>query len=915
MIDFDHKQLPVSRLENQHRLLKSGYLLALGLSGLLALASLGLLIAQIDSQGRYARMIDYRETQRVLTLRAALFSLLLAPEPDALRRQQYHRTIVDSFAEVERLQQLLAGSAPDDRANLNLDRQLRWFANSERAALAQSGQPVALAGERPAAADLLLAVPTTLRDAFDDAIESERAASLRQTHSYQGLATGAVCVLLLTLLAEARWIFHPLVAGIRRETEALAESRQRLGAVLATVGEAIIVADAENVIRRANPEAARVWGYPPDDLVGRKLNALVLAGRELAPEAWRAMFSAPGRHETVGTRQDGAPFGLELSLTSTCLHAAAERTPELAPDALFFTLCARDITERLEAARQLANARDAALDAARAKGAFVANMSHEIRGPLDVMRANAGTLEKSALTAEQRGAVESIQRQGEALRAVLDGLLDFSNIESGKLVLEMADFDLRQLVESAAEVLAGRAVQKQLELIAFVAPDVPTALRGDAARLRQVLLNLLGNAIKFTQHGEVAVEVTLEAEEESEAVLCFSVRDSGPGIKPEDRPRLFHAFEPEEEITGSPAGGRGLGLLICRQLVERMDGSIDVDSVPGSGSAFWFTARLQKQTAIPASARAEEVHIARLRDVRVLVVDDNATCRSHVSARLEAWGMLPATAASGGEALAQLREQALAGEPFDIALLDLNLGSMDGFTLAWAIHSQPMLASTRLVLVTALGLENDQVADRQVGIRASVSKPLKHTALLQTLAKVMADDEPPVRTADLARLRAQQPVRTNRIMMVDAPLRTGGRRILLADDNPINRKMALRQLANLGFPADAVTNGREALAALRAQPYGLVFLDVHMPVMDGYETARSIRRLLQGKNDDHLALIAMTANRTNGDRQRCLDAGMDDYLPKPVRQEELGRMLTRWNVAARYTPDDAAAGSFASETV
>ena len=749
-------------------------------------------------------------------------------------------------------------------------------------------------------------MPSTLRDTFDDAIESQRSASVRATHLYQGCATGAVCLLLLTLVAEARWIFHPLVVGVRQEARALTESRQRLGAVLDTVGEAILVADAENVVQLVNAQAARVWGYRPAELIGLKLNTLVLAGRELAPAAWREMFAGEDRVQTVGTRQNGEPFGLELSLTSTSLDAEAEEgAPDQTPEDLFYTISARDVTERLETERQLAHARDTALDAARAKGAFVANMSHEIRAPLEGIRDGAARLARGPLSPEQREQLESIVRHGQSLDAVIEDLLDFSNIESGKLALEHNDFDLRQLVEGAADLVAGRAVQKQLELLAFVAPNVPTAIRGDAGRLRQILLNLLSNALKFTSHGEVILEVSLEAEEQSHVVLRFSVRDTGIGIAGHERPRLFHAFAQGQEFTAPEDGGRGFGLTICRQLVDRMNGHIDVESVPGHGSTFWFTARLEKQP-VPLAARGPEYSlearlVESLQGVRILVVDDNATCRHLLGARLSAWGMLPAVAESGGAALTLLRDQALAGEPFDVAMLDLNLGSMDGFTLAWAIHSQPMLARTRLVLVTALGLENDGTADRGVGILGSVSKPLKHGAVLQVLAKVVTESDPAA-SAVLPGRRIGPPVRTARIKALEAPIRTGGQRVLLADDNPINRKMALRQLANLGFRADAVTNGREALSALRAQPYGVVILDLHMPVMDGYETATTIRRLLRDQRDDHLALIAMTANRSTGDRERCLDAGMDDYLSKPVRQEELGRMLARWNAFTPQAP-------------
>jgi two-component system sensor histidine kinase/response regulator len=907
---FARKPLRRSDLYDHGHRLTRGYRLALGMIGWLALTSLGLLIAQIDSQGRYARMIEQRETQRLLTLHAALFSMLLGPEMDPIRRDQYRRTILDALREIERLQQLFPAQTADDPAAAMLAGQLRWFAGRERGLLL-----TAWAVPGPDLSSFLAAVPGDLRHSFDAAIESQRAASQRQSHLYQGLATGAVCVLLLMLVAEARWIFAPLVLTIRRETCALAESRQRLGAVFDTVSEAIIVADAHNIVQSANSAAAGVWGYEPEDLIGRTLNSLVLAGRDLDAAAWRAMFPETGRLQTVGTRRGGEPFGLELSLTSTLLPDPPDRSPGQAPGHLVFTMSARDITERLETERELAAARDTALDAARSKGALVANMNHEVCGPLNILRETLDQLAGTPLSGEQRGLLEEIVAQGNVLHAVVDDLLDLSWIESGRLTLEIADLDLRQLVEGAADLVAGRAVQKQVELLAFIAPDVPTALCGDGARLRQVLLNLLGNALTFTRHGEVVVEVNLEAAAQEEVTLRFSVRDTGTGIAPADRPRLFRAFGQIDDFSRASSGGRGLGLTICRQLVERMGGGIDCESTLGMGSTFWFTVPLQKQTpalvnTATGSRKAENALIASLRDVHVLVVDHNATCRKLLSARLAAWGMIPAAAESGGAALAQLREQALAGTPFDIAMLDLNLGSMDGFTLAWAIHSQPLLAHTRLVLVTALGLEKDSLADQQVGILGSVSKPLKHDAILHVLAKVFAGEDR--RSEKAPRGQSETPlVRTPRFFLADGPLRAGGQRILLADDNPINRKMTLRQLTNLGFPADAVANGREVLAALRAQPYGLVILDLHMPVLDGYDTARTIRRLLETQGSDHLALVAMTANRTNGDRQRCLEAGMDDYLSKPVRQEDLGHMLTRWNGAGRPPLAAAAPARFA----
>ncbi len=859
----------MSELNNRVRYGARNGAITLAVIAALSLASFALLLGEVDSQGRYARMIDEREQELSLVHRAALLARGIAVEspPNALRP-----SLDDSIREIDRLQRVLATETPGETPGL--DRELVWFLARTRSWLAHP-DPRALGAADPELAVILDGDAHALPDAFAEAIGFLRRTSLQSTRAFQAAGASVLAVLLLTLGINAKWILFPLERAIREETRALMESRQRMDAVLRTVGEAIILADPENVILAANPEAARVWGYAPEELPGLKLNALVLPGQELAPPAWREMFPLDRRVETAGIRKGGEPFGLEMLLNRTQIQSSGESQ--------FFTLSARDITERLEAARQLAKARDAALEAARGKGAFVAALSQGIRTPINGILSLLDLLGDSGLDAAQRKLVGTIRGAGQNLSAIVNDVLDFSSMESGKLALELVDFDLRQLVENTGDVLAGRAVKKQLELLAFLEPGVPTALRGDPGRLRQVLLNLLSNALTFTQSGEVTVRVELEREEEWKVALRFSVEDTGPGIPPEAHEHLFNAYSQPEALASRPGSGPGFGLPISRQLVELMGGQLDFRSIPGKGSRFSFGITFEKQPA-PLSTRTslqEEEAAAFLNGARILVVDDNAACRELVTARLRAWGAIAADADSAGEALTQLREAALAGTPFAAAMLDLNLGSMDGFTLAWAVSSQPLLSGTRLILMTAIGLQGDAAADRKVGIAATVSKPLKHDAVLQALRKALDTGASPAPVA---------PAR--------APIHSGGHRVLLADDNPINRKMTLRQLANLGYEADAVSNGHEVLAAIRAQSYALVLLDMHMPELDGYRTAEIIRHSAgQNGEETQLKLIAMTANRTPGDRERCLAAGMNDYLPKPVNQNDLGRILHRWNPA------------------
>ncbi len=674
-----------------------------------------------------------------------------------------------------------------------------------------------------------------------------------------------------------------LANGLEETVEArtadLLTVEERFGSLVHSSDEAIFSKTVDGIVTSWNPAAERLYGFSAKDMLGKSVEQMVpadLREEELMIRSKVARGEQLRGHETERVRPDGARVAVAVTVSPIVEKGVVTGISAIG----------HDITERKRQQDELEEARTRALDASRAKSEFLATMSHEIRTPMNGVIGLTGLLLATRLDEVQRRYAQGVRGAGEALLGIIDDILDFSKLEAGKVDLEQAPFDPKQLMEEVGVLLASAASEKNLELVAFCDPDVPAVVLGDAGRLRQVLLNLASNAIKFTPEGEVVLRTRLSVLEAGECVLDFSVQDTGIGIQAADTDRLFEPFSQADASTTRRFGGTGLGLAICRRLVEAMSGELGLDSELGVGSTFRFSVPfvVGAEPAVAASATTP------LRGLRVLVVDDNATNRLILGDQLAAWGVQADLADCAAQGWRLLQEGVAGQKPYDIAVLDMCMPEVDGLELAAQISADRTTAATRLMILTSAG-QLDRTRLEEAGVMACVSKPVRSSELHDALVQVLAD----VTTADVS-----QP----------AP-RVGTRessgRILVVEDNEVNQMVAEGILRALGYEVDLADNGRAALVALTGTRYAAVLMDCHMPEMDGFEATLEIRRReVPGRRTP---VIAMTAGVLSSDRDRCKAVGMDDFVPKPIEVPLLKRVLDRWTAPSaeadglQQTPD------------
>ncbi len=643
-------------------------------------------------------------------------------------------------------------------------------------------------------------------------------------------------------------------------TEELARQHAFLDALVASTPVAIAVLDDRRGIRSVNPAFEALFGYPGAEAIGKRIDHLIVPESQRADsndlEA-RARRGEVVRVEVDRARKDGTLVHVRLSAAS--VKAAAEGG---------LVALYEDISDRKAAERAMREARDLAERVARARSAFLANMSHEIRTPMNAVLGFVELVLDTELGAEQRRALELVRSSSEALLTILNDILDYSKIEAEHLELESISFDLPKVVHATATLLAVRAREKHLELTVDVPPDVPQLVRGDPTRVRQVLMNLIGNAIKFTEQGEVDVLAAVVQRDGEEAAVRFRVRDTGIGISKEQLATIFQEFTQADASMTRRYGGTGLGLAISRRLVALMGGELTVTSELGHGSEFSFALTFPIEEAAPQAAARGTMSLGGR---RLLVVDDNETNRRIVRDMLGAEGMAVHEAPRADAGLESLRRAQRGGTPFDLAILDAQMPDQDGFQLAEAIRGDRALRKTRLLLLTSAGQRGDGERCRQLGIQAYLTKPIARADLIEAVGTVLAGAVSADGAPDLV---TRHSIAESREAL----------RILLAEDNPVNQQVATAMLVKRGHQVDVVSNGREAVDAVAVRSYDVVLMDIQMPEMDGFEATEQIRGLPQGKA---VPIIALTAHALSGERERCLERGMTGYLAKPFRAHDL----------------------------
>lgn len=690
-------------------------------------------------------------------------------------------------------------------------------------------------------------------------------------------------------LFQALCTFVDITPRKNAEDDARAKSIQNRS-LLSSSPLAIIATGLNGIIHTFNEAAERLLGFSAEEMIGRLTPSVFHDPDEVAARAaelsrelgepitpgfdvivTKALHNLPDEQEWTYIRKDGARVPVSVSVTVVRDTAG---TP------IGFMGIATDIAARKQTAAALVAAKELAEEAARTKSDFLATMSHEIRTPMNGVLGMTHLLSETPLSAEQRGYTDAIGRSAQSLMGVINDVLDFSKIEAGKLLIEPIPFALELAVVDVSELLAPGASTKGVEFLVQVHPDVPSRVIGDSGRLRQVLFNLAGNAIKFTETGHVMIDVT-RAKRSGANVVRFEISDTGIGIPAAIIPRLFSAFTQADASTARRFGGTGLGLSICRRLVELMGGTIGVTSVEGEGSTFWFELGLAEDHTTPPIL----IHKASLDGVRVLVVDNVPVSVELMRALLAARGARVSSASNGPDALAKLRQAATTGDPFRAAVVDFRMPEMDGAALGRIVRADDTLKDIKLVLATAAGARGDAVRFHGIGFNAYLTKPLHPGVLVDAVATLVARapgwsaDEPLVTRHSIEESGAHERTRqTSHWAPIDPG--TPFTRVLLAEDNPVNQVVAVKMLERLHCRVDVVADGAEAVDMASRFSYDVIFMDVQMPIVDGLEATRRIRRLHSAAANTRI--IAMTANAMEGDREACLASGMNDFVSKPI---------------------------------
>jgi len=647
------------------------------------------------------------------------------------------------------------------------------------------------------------------------------------------------------------------------EIELLRE-KQFLETLNKTSPVAVVVLDNQENIVSCNPAFENLYGYTPAEIIGKNLDALVTTQELLGQANFYTQQAMLGPVRGVGQRRRKNGELVDVEFYGVPVIVDEERIGALA--------IYHDITE-------LDRARREAEDASRTKSEFLANMSHEIRTPMNGV---IGMLELSLdtqLTSEQRDFLETSLHSAEALLALLNDILDFSKMEAGKLELEKINFNLRNTVEDVAYTLATRAQSKGLEIACLIHPDITSNLRGDPGRLRQILVNLVGNAIKFTPQGEIVIHAEPIEETDSHVLVHFAVQDTGIGIPYERQAAVFDRFTQADGSTTRKYGGTGLGLTISKQLVDAMAGKIGVESKPGIGSTFWFEVKFEKQPTKKHVTAPLSPKLLNLAQARVLIIDDNQTNRLILTKNVEALGSRVESVSSGAKGLESLRNAHRAADPYHVVLLDMQMPGMDGEQTARAIKSDPAVKDVKIIILTSMGHRGDAARMELLGCSSYLLKPVKQQMLFDAILAVLGSEK-----------EAGPGLITRHVL---SEQRKFNLRLLLAEDNPINQKLAVIVLQKAGYSVDTVDTGLEAVSKAKSNQYNAILMDVQMPDMDGLEATQQIREWEQNQGT-HIPIIAMTAHAMPGDRERCLEAGMDDYVTKPLQPRVLFSALNRW---------------------